>query len=104
MKRALTFLLAAVMLLSMAACGGDNSAPKDNSNAPADSAAPADAGQHTSRAKSPDNASLEPVLACSTHPDLHVSPHGATNPMTAHFHALVPSFAYDLNLRPSRPT
>ena len=69
MKRALTFLLAAVMLLSLAACGGDNSAPKDNSNAPADSAAPADAGKQTSGAKSPDNDMVVAVLADATHLD-----------------------------------
>ncbi len=101
MKRALTFLLAAVMLLSMAACGGDNSAPKDNSNAPADSAAPADAGKQTSGAKSPDNDMVVAVLADATHLDPHVSSNGASNQITYEMYESLLTFDEDTNVIPS---
>lgn len=99
MKRALTFLLAAVMLLSLAACGGNNSAPKD-SNAPADSTAPADAGK-TSGAKSPDNDMVVAVQADATHLDPHVSSNGASNQITYEMYESLLTFDENTNVIPS---
>lgn len=89
MKRALTFLLAAVMLLSLAACGGNggSNAPTSN-NPPANNepAAPAEpstpAPSDASAGKAPDNDFVVAIPNDATHLDPHVSSNGYSNQIT----------------------
>lgn len=104
MKRVLTFLLAAVMLLSLAACGGNNSStPGDGANPanPSENSAPSSSGGNASAAKSPDNDMVVAVQADATHLDPHVSSNGASNQITYEMYESLLTFDEHTNVIPS---
>lgn len=91
MKRLLSLLLTALMILSLAACGGDNSGGNstpsndpgtgtETNTPPADDGASAPAEQPTNKA--PDNDFVIAIPNDATHLDPHVSSNGYSNQIT----------------------
>jgi len=85
MKRWLSLLLAVMMVLSLAACGGGNSGDSTGSDAGTDApSAEGDTsgGASTTAAKSPDNDFVIAIPNDATHLDPHVSSNGYSNQIT----------------------
>ncbi|MEY8393574.1 ABC transporter substrate-binding protein [Lachnospiraceae bacterium 45-P1] len=111
-RKFISLALAGAMVLSLAACGGNNSSQQTGTTAapaaPAESttadAAAVEASkaakQEASTAKSADNDIVIAVQADATHLDPHVSSNGASNQITNEMYECLLSFDEDTNVIP----
>ena len=109
-RKLISLALAGAMVLSLAACGGNNSSQQTSTTAgtpteatTADAAAveaSKAAKQEASTAKSADNDIVIAVQADATHLDPHVSSNGASNQVTNEMYECLLSFDKDTNVVP----
>lgn len=103
MKRALTFLLAAVMLLSLAACGGNGGSNAPAGNTPANNEPAAPAEPSTSDPAPASSGTKDFVVAMqadTTSLDPHIGSNGNSNQVLNEMYETLLTFDADTNVIP----